>query len=66
MKSRKIYISSYKKKNGSSKIYLQVLLTKKNKKLFDLELEWSSSSFNQERGVYMLGLRMIPTWNMMK
>ncbi len=53
MNSKKIYISPYKKKNGCSKLYLQVLIGRRNKKLFDLELEWPKQHFNEARGICM-------------
>ena len=49
MNSKRIYLSPYKKKNGNSKLYLQVLLGRKTKKLFDLDLEWPKIYFDEKK-----------------
>ncbi|MEM8564957.1 MAG: site-specific integrase [Bacteroidota bacterium] len=49
MNSKRIYISPYVKKNGNSKLYLQVLLGRRTKKLFDLEIEWPRQYFDDQK-----------------
>lgn len=51
MNSYKVIISPYVKKNGHSKIYLQVLIGRSVKKLFHLDLDWPPAFFDTDRGM---------------